>query len=315
MNDVSAISRLPVQPVEPDLDASTDELNDSLVPVEEDELPQGVLDLLATLIWRHRPMARTGSSAPPPSTASAKGDGAEIPVSQPKDQSTAQYQRPASLFDTPQQRPALWSGTPQQRPALLSDTPQQRPAALSGTPLQQPVQPRVALEIAVIEAAVQATGPDAQPLVSDGPSSADETAKPMSDPELRAGLPVAAIMRNIPAVVLPVAAPPQASPSLPPPEVALEEVAVSSRDFLQIPFSKGAASGQVTVTRIPGESAQNLLLSPSSAQVFDHLKEPFEQVRDPYWRLTDHGDEPHQQPDGRHQSPDDEQAEHQERPA
>lgn len=90
----------------------------------------------------------------------------------------------------------------------------------------------------------------------------------------------------------------------------MEEVAGSSRDFLQIPFNKGTASGQVTIARTPGDSAQNLVLSPSSVQIFEQLEAPFERAQEPHWRLTDSGDE--QQHQGSRQSPDDDESEQQE---
>lgn len=316
MNDISVISRLTVQPVEPDLEASTDELNNSVVPVEEDALPQGVLDLLNNLNWRLRPMAGTGRGAAPPSLGAATGEVTESPVARPQTQPAVVHQRPVPLPSTPLQPLTPLPSTLLQPLTPLPDTPLQRPVALSDKPLQSPAHAPVALETAAVATtAVRAAGVDAPQPFSEQPSPAEEPAIPTSDLELRAGLPNVAIPRHVPTVALPVAAPTQALPSLPPPEVTLDDVAVSSRDFLQIPFNKGTASGKVTVTRMPGESTQNLLLSPSSAQVFEHLKEPFEQVRDTHWRLADRGDEQHQHPNGKQQTPDDEQAEQAEIPA
>jgi hypothetical protein len=74
--------------------------------------------------------------------------------------------------------------------------------------------------------------------------------------------------------------------------------------LLQVPFNKGAASGQVTISREPDEPARPLLLSPSNPLVFEQLKAPFEQLREPGWRLADQRGE--QQRQGSRQSPDEE---------
>jgi hypothetical protein len=150
-----------------------------------------------------------------------------------------------------------------------------------------------------------------EPMSTDRPSLSIEQAIPVSDLELRAGQSSVQVARNAPPVALPVALPVAAQinalPSTPLPEVTMEEVAGSSRDFLQIPFNKGTVSGQVTITRTPGELAQNLVLSPSSVQIFEQLERPFELAREPGWQLTDSGDE--QQHHGSRQAPDDDESE------
>lgn len=111
-------------------------------------------------------------------------------------------------------------------------------------------------------------------------------------------------------------APPVARPSIPSPatpqplpalDVQIETLPGTDRSLLQVPFNRGSASGQVTISRVPDEPTRSLQLSPSNALVFEQLKVPFEWVREPAWRLTDSGGE--QQRQGSHQAPDDEQAE------
>ncbi|MEZ1316868.1 hypothetical protein QIW53_12655 [Pseudomonas fluorescens] len=74
--------------------------------------------------------------------------------------------------------------------------------------------------------------------------------------------------------------------------------------LLQVPFNKGAVSGQVTISRETDEHARPLLLSSSNPLVFDQLKTPFEQLREPGWRLADPRDQ--QQRQGSRNSPDEE---------
>ena len=97
------------------------------------------------------------------------------------------------------------------------------------------------------------------------------------------------------------------TPALPPaprmPEVRVEALSGTDRGVLQVPFNKGAASGQVTITRLPEEPTRNLTLNPSNALVFEQLKVPFELAREPAWRLADSGDEQSRQ--GSQQAPDD----------
>jgi hypothetical protein len=87
----------------------------------------------------------------------------------------------------------------------------------------------------------------------------------------------------------------------------IETLSVADRGLLQVPFNKGAVSGQVTISRVADEPARNLQLSPSNALVYEQLKVSLEQVREPTWRLTNSEDE--QQRQGSRQPPDDEQAE------
>jgi hypothetical protein len=313
MIDVSVIPRLPVQPVEPDLDTPMDELEEGLVPVEEDQLPQGVLDLLAILMPSHRPMATAGSKEPLPLTVPAQGEGRDSHLPRLHAQPVALNQQPAPLLSALPQRPAP--------PRVEFVAPAVMRMASAGVQLRVIDQPSRLPELSSTDRPsilVEPLSIDRLPLPVD-PSSIDrpspsiEQAIPVSDLELRTGQSNAQITRNAPPVALPVAAQIMVPPSTPLPEVTKEEVAVSSRDFLQVPFNKGTVSGQVTIARVPGESAQNLVLSPSTVQIFEQLEAPFERAQEPGWRLTDSGDE--QQHHGSRQSPDDDESEQQEYPA
>ncbi|WP_152974851.1 SpaN/EivJ family type III secretion system needle length determinant [Pseudomonas sp. RIT-PI-q] len=276
-----------------------DELEESLVPVEEDQLPQGVLDLLAMLMLRHRPMAAAGSREPLLLAVPAKGEGPDIHLPRRHAQPVALDQRSAPLFSALLQRPA---------PSRVEFV----------APIIEKLATRVArveVPLSVIDQALRlpALSSPERPLISveplsvDRPSPSIELETPVSDLELHAGQSNVQVARNAPPVALPVAAQILTPPPMPPPEVTLEDVAGSSRDFLQIPFNKGTVSGQVTIARMPGESTQNLVLSPSSAQIFEQLEAPFERAQEPGWRLTDSGDE--QQHHGSRQTPDDDESE------
>jgi hypothetical protein len=255
-----------------------DKLEDQLMPVEEDELPQGVLDLMAAWVVSQRPM--TGS-----------GFRDTLPGSH-------------SLNRIEAQRPAL-----QREEPVVSVV-----ARVASTPV-----------VSVVERVASAPVMPEAPALNDRPSrvieaSAIDPQTPASEPvisiddiELPVAAPTTPVLRNAPSATPVFNAPSPSMPLAPPLELSVEEVVSTSRDFLQVPFNKGAASGQVTITRASGDSTPNLVLSPSNAQVFEHLKEPFEQVRDNHWRLTDTADE--QPRHGSHQAPDDEQEDAEELPA
>lgn len=298
MIDVSVIPRLPVQPVEPDLDVPMDELEESLVPVEEDQLPQGVLDLLAMLMLRHRPMAAAASREALLLAVPAKDEGSDSRLPRLPAQPVALNQRPAPLFSTLLQRPIV-------QPMAIAAPAVMR---IASSEVSLPVidQPSRLPDIASTER----PSIPVEPMSTDQPSPSIEEAIPVSDLELRTGQSSVQVARNAPPVALPVAAQIIALPSTLLPEVTMEDVTGSSRDVLQIPFNKGTVSGQVTITRTPGELAQNLVLSPSSVQIFEQLERPFELAREPGWQLTDSGDE--QQQHGSRQAPDDDESEPQE---
>jgi hypothetical protein len=293
MKEVSAVPRLPVPEVEPGLDGSVDELEDKFVPAEEDELPQGVLDLLATLTVRHGPRAGTASGTAQASIHSSQTEVVERPALLTRVEGGTVHQRPVPN----RLEPAVSALEPVAMSTLRS-TSTSTSTSISTSKLKS-------------EAPLPLIEPPSRPIDPSSPSS--ERIIPSDDVEFPDVLPIAPDNRHAPSVARTFSASAPAMPPAPPLEITVEEVVSPSRDFLQVPFNKGAASGQVTITRTPGESVSNLVLSPSNAQVFEHLREPFEQVRDSHWRLADTADEqPHH---GSHQSSDDEQEEQEERPA
>ncbi|WP_030127914.1 hypothetical protein [Pseudomonas sp. QTF5] len=307
MREMSVVPRLPASVEAPGHDGPVDELKDKLIPVEEDELPQGLLDLAAALLVRHRPMMGTGRhDRLPPAPSSSAGiierhdlqAQVEVPAAQGRSASRqmepvlSAMERvtiPASTVEAPLPLPRTNSA-----PQPLS--PQSQPQPL---PQSQPLPDRLSRPME--SAPVDLSPPPGKPAVADNLVDLPEA------------LPVAQAPRSAPTMASPVTVPSATLPPSPPSDITLEEAAGASRNFLQIPFSKGTASGQVTITRLPGEFAQNLVLNPSNPQVLEHLREPFDQVRESHWRLADTADE--QSRHGSRQSPDDEQEEQQEHPA
>jgi len=287
MNDVSVVPRLPVRSIESGAGGDVEELEDKLVPVEEEQLPQGVVDLIATMIWRQRPSP--GMLHGETLHALSRGTG-ERPLQAPRTQPVALDQRPlmqrlhqaASQVD----RQVM----PAPKPEVVLPAPPQiegRATPNEPVPADLPMPPR-------------------EPQTPGHPIESHTKKRP-----------VAHGLSNIPSVALPVTAqvpvhveapaPGPASLPLPLLDIALEQAPPPNRGFLQVPFQKGAINGQVTITRLPGESVQNLVLSPSSSQVFEHLREPFEHVRNAHWQLNDNPNQ--QQHQGSHPSPDDDQEE------
>lgn len=280
MNDVSVVVRLPVRPIESGDEGDVEALEDKLVPVEEEQLPQGVADLAATMIWRQRPITGTG-----------RGEALQtrVPV-QGRDERASQAPRIQS--------------------ALLDQSLHVHRVAVSQ--IDRGVMPMPKIDVPVSPSKERVTTPIE--FVSLDPSSLPfEQVIPDHpiEPHPKT-LPIAHGPGNAPSIALPVTAQAPASPPLPMLDLAQEEAAPPSRDFLQVPFNKGAANGQVTITRLSGEWVQNLVLSPSNPQVFEHLREPFEQARDAHWQLNEHREE--QQHQGSRQTPDDEQEESQDAP-
>lgn len=275
MKGVPVISALPVQGAEPVTDGATDELRDKLVPVQEDELPQGVLELMATLVLRHRPAMEAGRALA----------GAQGTLEVERDEV-----RPAASLGMPY---------PQVGPLLHKPMPQSVRSAITVEPLWVERQ-SITVEPPPVERTAMSSGASA----------------PIFDTQRSEALPNLQAERQAPLVARP-AVPAPATPQALPPSATLhrllETLPGPDRGLLQVPFNKGAVSGQVTISRVADEPARNLQLNPSNAQVFEQLKVSLEQVREPVWRLTDSGGE--QQRQGSHRSPDDEQDEHPEHPA
>jgi hypothetical protein len=297
MNDVSVVSRLPVRPVEAGTEGDVEELQQKLVPVEEEQLPQGVADLLATLIWRQRPMAGVGR------VELRQTQGLDRGVGEPRIQTPRNL---SPVLDQARQMRRLQLAISQIDRSMISSPPSEVAAAVSPKiermALIEPVslnQPTPLIEQATADLPIESL-PKTAPLAN-GLSNTPSVALPVMAP-----LPTPT--PTLTPTPTPLSAP--ASPPVPVIAFAQLEVTPSSRDFLQVPFNKGAAHGQVTISRLPGESMQNLVLSPSNPQVLEHLREPFDQVRDTHWRLRENTDD--QQRQGSRQSPEDEQEEHQE---
>lgn len=310
MSDVSVISPMPVQVLDPVTDGSTDELRDTLVPVQEEDLPQGVLDLLAALIQRQRTtMEMDGAQASQllngvHETADAVHD--KAPPSVPLATIYSQADRP------------------------IQPLPPQLKASIepSVDRVEMPVPGKVGDTDANPRRPTQPPGPSIERVTSVAalPLSERTSSTKESPPAERAPHPVSAEPPLPQALQLPPAttrhavtgSPPTAPAaptlrSVPPADMTLETLPGTDRGLLQVPFNKGTASGQVTISRVPDEPTRSLQLSPSNGLVFDQLKVPFDQLREPVWRLTDSGGE--QQRQGSQQSPEDEQSEQSELPA
>jgi len=291
MSNVSVISLLPVQPLDPVTEEPMDELHDRLVPVREDELPQGVLELMAPLILRHRPLMDTGRAI----TLQAM---------------VAPPEKPAAELD-------------EVRPLTPVSHPQAQP--LSSRPVPPRLLPPVADVAPVVDRVVASTptnlstrivvepGPTERPSNIVEPLPVERAASPGAPsifefegqrPEVLSSLPTA---RHVPPVASPAASAPGMPPAPPALDPIIETLPVADRGLLQVPFNKGTASGQVTISRVADEPTRNLQLSPSNALVFEQLKVSLEHVREPAWRLTDSDGE--QQRQGSRQPPDDEQTE------
>jgi hypothetical protein len=307
MSDVAVVSPLPIQVLDPVTDGSMDELHATLVPVPEEDLPQGVVDLLTALIQRHRLTTQTGhaevwqSLTTAPGTADAVHDKAlpSVPVATLYPQATRPIQHPspqlmASVDPAVDRVEMPVQGTVGEMDA--SPRPIIQPSGLS----IERVPSAAAVPMLERVASASESAPSERVTQRPNPPAADQ-----SLPETLQ-LPPGTARHAV--SVLPPSAP--ASPALlpiPVPEVMLETLPGKDRGLLQVPFNKGSASGQVTISRGPDEQTRSLQISPSNALVFDQLKEPFEQIREPVWRLTDSGGE--QQRQGSQQSPEDEQSE------
>ncbi|WP_103308491.1 MULTISPECIES: type III secretion effector protein [unclassified Pseudomonas] len=289
MNEVFAVPTGPVQALEPVDEGPLDELLDQLVPVQEDELPQGVLDLVTALILPRRPLMEAALTL----TRQAMKVAQEA-LAVERDEA-----RPFGR-DTEGVEPAGKRWVVRQTLAF----PQAGPpfGKLTQYALPQRLEPVVSgVDKAAVSASVEslAVEPFTAPRLDE---------QPLPQAPMSAQGP-----RQTPAVApatLPSAALPPAPPML---EVMVEALPDTGRGVLQVPFNRGAASGQITITRVPEESPRSLTLNPSNTLVFEQLKAPFELAREPAWRLADSGGEQSRQ--GSHQAPDEEQDEQVERPA
>ncbi|MNQ14622.1 hypothetical protein D3C85_275780 [compost metagenome] len=316
MSNVSVISPLPVQPLDPATEQPMDESHDRRVPVREDELPQGVLELMAPLILRHRPLMDTGRAI----TLQAMVTLPEKPAAE------LDEVRPLTPVSHPQAQP-LSSKPEQPRVSPPASHPQAQPL------LSKPVPPRLLPAVADVAPVVDRGGAPTptltptnlptrivvEPGLTERPSNivealpVERAASPGAPsmfefegqkPEALSSLPTA---RHVPPMASPAASAPGMPPAPPALDPIIETLPVADRGLLQVPFNKGTASGQVTISRVADEPTRNLQISPSNALVFEQLKVSLEHVREPAWRLTDSDGE--QQRQGSRQPPDDEQTE------
>jgi len=291
MKGVSTISPGPALTLEPATEDSADELRDALVPAQEDELPQGVLDLLATLIVRQRFEALV------PVGVQVSGRCGLVERHREQVESSHRPSHRETHSNLEAQARSLRETHSNVGAGLLAKVAAQAPINPQASSRGPTEAPSTTLEPLPVERAANASPPI---------TFAAETPLPEALMNLHA-------VRHAPAaapVSIPLPPMPIPKPAL---DVMIETLPGSSRGLLQVPFNKGTASGQVTITRVPDEPIQNLQLSPSNSLVFEQLKAPFELARDPGWRLTDTGGE--QQHQGSQQQPDEEQTEQQELPA
>ncbi|MBT2339712.1 type III secretion effector protein [Pseudomonas fluorescens] len=256
--------------LDPVNEGALDELRDRLVAVQEEALPQGVLDLVVSLFRLQLPVLENGRKAPPPVKARLDG--------------VCDEHRP-TVRDT---------ASPALRQPMLSATSPQRLEPLAA-----------AVEQAAAPACPVSVEPTPlEPVIGRGAALDEPPAQvPLSPAGTRHAPPAApASTRSAPV-----------PPPLPLFDIALEVSPTPERGLLHVPFHNGAASGQVTISRVPEESPRSFTLSPSNALVFEQLKEPFAQAREPAWRLTESGGEQSRQ--GSRQAPDDDQDEASEHPA
>jgi len=286
MKELPAVSVRPVQALDPIDQDAMDALPDKLLPAQEDQLPQGVLDLLASLVWSDRSMARvTGAPVAQMTIHVDEPEAVKQDVARPTAQVTVKVEPNGA------------------RPIDRGTVPAAPISPAIGKVIQSPLSHP--LEV-VITQEQTATQPSAVVVETMLPEPSNEPPVPPVS-VLDQALPHAPVSLQGTRPVWPMAPASRASPVLPPPDVTLEIPPGPDRGLLQIPFNKGSVSGQVTISRTVEEPIRNLTLSPSNALVFEQLKEPFAQIREPAWRLAERdGEQPRQ---GAHPSPDEEQDE------
>ncbi len=238
MNDVSSVTPAAAPSGLPDHEVVAHGPSVLRVPAQPDELPQGVLDLLAMLVVQ------------PPSNGGAVQTRALAGEKRPERAAQRRLDLPVKAPVQPT-TPSL-SVTPN-----IVDTLADAPGPL---PIEQAVDVPVIPSVDEAEVSINLYG--TRPVHSGQPLLLPTTPTPTPKPFL---------------------------------EMKSETPVAPYPGLLQVPFNKGVVSGQVTVTRESEEPARTLLLTPSNGQVFDHLKAPFEHLRDPGWRLVDQrGEQPRQ---------------------
>ncbi|CAH0214604.1 SpaN/EivJ family type III secretion system needle length determinant [Pseudomonas brassicacearum] len=292
MKEVGVPPTRPVHALEPVDEEVLDELQEHLVPVQEDELPQGVLDLVVALVRQQRRPVETARVL----AGQAMSVGEETRV-----------------LDRDEARPIVRETAVVEPDGRRLTGREARDVPQTGRLFSEPTQRPLPQHLESVAAAIdKTTAPRGGVSIEPLPLDPVIVHRARSAPRIDEQLPQAPLSvqgpRHGPSVA-PAAMP---SPALPPAlEVMIEALPEAGRGLLQVPFSRGAASGQITISRLPEEPT--LTLSPSNAQVFEQLKAPFELAREPAWRLNDSGGEQSRQ--GSRQAPDEEQDEQGERPA
>ena len=321
MKDITTVSPGPAHSAVPDDAGIADGLHDRRVPVQVEELPQGVLDLLAALIVRTRSAGELGGldGRLREQARSHRGSGSEVGDAggldgRIREQARAHGGSRSEVGDAggldgrirEQARAHRGSRSDvgdaggldgrireQARShgeshAHMGEQAQSHGASHASGGEQarfhRQAQSRVGASL-LAKAAARAPDDLAGTVVADASMNLYGTRPAPVTPALALPLPPAPVPRS--AIEPRIEPPPGPGPGL-----------------LQVPFNKGAASGQVTISREPDEPARPLLLSPSNPLVFEQLKVPFEQLREPGWRLADQRGE--QQRQGSRQSPDEE---------
>ncbi|WHS62120.1 type III secretion effector protein [Pseudomonas sp. G2-4] len=287
MKEVSRVPSLPVLVLDPVDEGPLDELLDPLVAVQEDELPQGVLDLMALLVRPHREPMDNGRALAWRSMSVVQG-GAE--VEHDGERSGAQGAVEVEAVRAP----------PRARVAMTFPHAGPLPSQMARHPLSQRLGPAGDQStLPTYSASIEP--PRREPFPSEQSSALGNEPLPQAPLSLQdTSHPPSVVTASILSSTLP--------PAL---DVMVETLPGPNRGFLQVPFNRGAASGQVTISRVSEEPTRHLTISPSNALVFEQLKEPFALAREPAWRLADSGGEQPRQ--GSQQGPDedaDEQAEH-----
>lgn len=289
MKEISVASSRPVQVLDAVDEGPMDELHDLLVPVQEDELPQGVLDLMVSLVRPHRVPMDNGSALAWRAMSFAQG-GAEVEPD--GERSGARGAVEVEAVRAP----------PRARVAMTLPHAGTLPSQTARYPLSQHVEPTGNQStLPTYWASVES--PRREPV-----TGASEQSLVLGDEPLPQAPLSLQGTRHAPSVVtapIPSSTPPPAFNAM------VETLPGPDREFLQVPFNRGGASGQVTISRVPDEPTRHLTLSPSNTLVFEQLKEPFALAREPAWRMTDSGGEQPRQ--GSQQGTDedqDEQAEH-----
>lgn len=282
MTRVPADLLLPPQRQASAADSAALDIAGERLPVEELSLPQGVLDLLAGLLLHQRPMAGVGQNGG--HRVMITRDGAPFePV-------------PASASDGPTAtRRAAVLPAGEQDIAQAKQVQATLPVIEQNLPETQMTSPGLSLN----EAASASSDERARmPGSTSGRwlSALEATTVVFGGLDLPRARPLPANVPILPTLVAP----------MPLPELAIDDGPVVHREILQVPFNKGAVSGQVNITRTTSESVPGLVLNPGNAQILEQLREPFAQTGDPHWRLADGGEE-RQQRQGSRQSPKDEQ--------